>query len=401
MANNSGIIIGIVAIIVIIGAIAVFGLSYKSGAHASTSAYTTIQNTNTTTVPAASRSGNYSVPVMMTDPPQVPAGAQALVVTYSSVMAHTSGGQNSGWVNVAGSGSVNLLAVVNSSQVIGNANISANSTINLIRFEITSANITVNGTTYNVTLPNSNLTIAVTGKTKVNSSTGVLVDFAPVVHAVYNDNSTAFVMAPAAKATVVTNVSAGIGVGARIGLSASSMADIEDAAPNITITNATITVNGNMTTVSVTVKDNSNSSVVLNNIFIRGQQNATVTQSANINASVMESINGELNGNSMMMNESSGMHADALGTLGLNIEHFDSLGFVVMSNGTLEVPTGVESLRSSGYTLAAGSSATLSFNGVVSYNSGEIQSTPETGSQQQITVIGNEGARASTAATVT
>ncbi|MGI0135120.1 MAG: hypothetical protein ACREBW_09210, partial [Candidatus Micrarchaeaceae archaeon] len=131
MVNKALIAGAIVVVIVIISGVVIF-TSYSGPSYTK-----------------SSQSGSLSAPILLTDPAQVPSGTSALVVTYTSLMVHSSGGQGSGWVNATGSGSVNLLAVLNSSKVIGYANVSANSSINLIRLNISSAKITINGTAYN------------------------------------------------------------------------------------------------------------------------------------------------------------------------------------------------------------------------------------------------------------
>ena len=393
MANNSAlIIIGVIIVVLIIGVLVFLGYN-KSPSATTTIVGTSLQNTTTVQNTTVNKSSN--IPVMITDPPVVPAGTQDLVVAYTSLMVHTSStgrGAHIGWVNVSGSGSLDLLTVVNSSKVIGLANISANSSINFVKLDIASMTITVNGIVYNVTLPSNSILIAITGSEKINSTSGVLVDFEPVVHAVYNDNTTSFIMAPVVRAAVVSNVT-GVGLGARIGLDASAKARLEAATPNITITNASVTVSGNDTSVSITVKDNSNSSAVISDVVLQGKQNAVVSRSTGLNTSVLGSVNSVLNGNGSSKSEA---HASVLEDLGLNIEDLNQLGFVVSPEGSLALPTDAASIEDSGYTLNQGASATFTFNGVVSYNSGKLYAAPEAGSQQQITVVGEDGAHATT-----
>jgi Domain of unknown function (DUF4382) len=174
-----------------------------------------------------SAAGLANVAVQITDPPNVPQGTQNLLVSYSSVEVHVSGESNqSGWVSATGSGTVDLLALTNISETIANAKVAANSTINLVRFNITSVEITINNKTYNVTSPNNQITVAVTGTQKINSSSAVLIDFYPTIngHVQGNTNSTAYVMAPAARAVVV-NSNSTIKINANVG----STATINDA----------------------------------------------------------------------------------------------------------------------------------------------------------------------------
>ncbi len=405
-------IVGIVIVLVIVAAIAVLLSSNSRSGPSTTTApgVSTIQQASST---VSSTSGqNVPTPVLATDPEHVPAGTQAVLVTYSSVQAHTTGTAGSGWVSAAGSGTLNLTAITNVSRVIATANVSANATINLVRFNITSARIVVNGTSYNVTLPSSNLTVAVTSSAKINQSTGaaILIDITPTIAAVFSNNSESFVMAPAARATVVTNVSAeaSTGVGASVSLNAEARANLAAAAPSISITNASLGVSGNVTTLSLTVTDNSNASAGLNNIFIYGKQQAEVNASVAAQASGGANTSGIIPVNAgghgkigLGLNVSGSILANITAHLALHVQTLNALDFAVSGSGTLSLPSSGASFRSSGVAIAAGSSAKLTFSGVVAYNSGTLIVKPEAGEQYQVTVTGPAGAEASTVVTAT
>ena len=397
MAMSSSAKMGLGVIIVLI--VAVAALLVLRGS--------TLSGPQTTSVPytttAASSGGTPATPILLMDPPHLPAGATALIVSYSSIMAHTSGTAGSGWTNATGSGSINMLSVLNSSKVIGYANISANSTINLIRLNVTSATITINGTTYNVTIPNPQLTIAVAGKTKISPTTGVLLSLSPTVSAFSNNNSTTYIMAPSARAMVITNVSgtAHAGVGADVSLSAQDRSEFEGGELNITLTGAALSVANNVTTLSVTVTDNSNTTVTLHNLLLRGNETVTVSPSANVNASVKGDINGGLGGDSVNGIIEDHANASAAEHTGLNIEALRAVAFVISSNGTLSVPSGETDFEGSGVTVAPGASMTLSFNGIIMNNGGFFQVAPKVGATYSIDVIGEENAAASVTVSAT
>ncbi len=186
MASGISILIGIVVVIVVIGAAV-----YLLGKAPSTSYTTTVYGTST--VPVQSQRTSQT-PVVLTDPLTVPAGTSAYVMTYSNVMVHSTGANATGWASAQGSGSVNLMAINSSGegQVMGWANVTTNSSIDMVQYTITSAKITVNGTTYNVTLPaNSTVTAQTSGNAKVNSTTSVVINTSPVVTAYTNSSASA------------------------------------------------------------------------------------------------------------------------------------------------------------------------------------------------------------------
>ncbi len=153
-------------------------------------------------------SGAIPLSIRLTDPPKVPSGTQQLLIAYSSVEVHMGSAGNasgsSGWVSATGSGTINLLGLTNASEVIANASVAANSTINLVRFDVADAKIVINSIPYNVSIPSSRITVAITSSQKINSSSPfVLIGFSPAVNTAGRGNSSAYIMAPAATAIVV------------------------------------------------------------------------------------------------------------------------------------------------------------------------------------------------------
>lgn len=213
----------------------------------------------------------------LTDPPRVPVGTTSLVISYSSVQAHLAGSTNSsGWINATGTGSINLMSLINTSQIIGTATMPANASINAVRFNVADATMVVNGTTYNVTVPSSQITATVKAG-RINASTSVLMDMSPVVAAIYTQNSTIFVLVPSVKAIIVPGANATAALGARSSVTPSEKAGLEAAAANISITSAQITSSNNSTTLSVTVKNNANTSVVLRHVVLFGNASIMIS----------------------------------------------------------------------------------------------------------------------------
>ena len=391
-------------------------------------------------------------PVLLTDPPIVPAGTTALVISYSSVKVHTSGASSSGWLNASGSGTINLLSLINTTEVIGTANISANSTINMISFNVTSAIITINGTTSNVTLPSHTVTAHIAGENKVNATSGLLLDLSPTVAAIYTANSTVFVMVPSVRAIVVgsRNISAPQSVGSRVALNTSDKKDLEDAKPNISIESSSMSVSGNSTDLSVAVKDNSNSSVIIRHILVFGnysvvvasstRANATVhvisdngsisdsgnvsvgeggsnstdkgasiranvTVNSNANVSVGRKLGDNANVPPVALNSSSASQDTSESDLvseGIDAQHTRMFNFLVNQNGTLVLPSSSSEYggQDSGYNLTAGSTAIFTFSGKLSFGEGQITIMPSSGSTYSLVVSGENGASASTNVTV-
>ncbi|HVA83206.1 MAG TPA: hypothetical protein VNF06_03520, partial [Candidatus Aquilonibacter sp.] len=266
--------VGIIVIVIAAALLVNFG-----GYMGPVSGTTTMQN-HTTTISSANSSLIYQqqVPILMTDPPQAPNGTSAIVMAYSNLMVHTTGGAGSGWVAANGSGTINLLSSINSTTVIGNANLSANSTVNLVRFNVSSATITVNGTIRNLTLQNRNITVALTSGSRIRTNSSLLVDFFPTIIIDSTANSTRYSMAPSARAILVTNASvrASAAIGAKVSLNAKMRAQLESSAPNVSIAAAQISSSNNTTYISVDVQNDQNSSVVISGVAIYGATSSSV-----------------------------------------------------------------------------------------------------------------------------
>jgi len=121
------------------------------------------------------------------------------------------------WVSSSNTGSVNLLSLVNISQVIGSVNIPKNSTVDMVKFNITSATITIDNKTYNVTVPSQQIIVHVSNTQRVNGTASALIDITPVVASIYTNNSVIFVLVPSLRAVVVPG-SASATVGAKVAI---------------------------------------------------------------------------------------------------------------------------------------------------------------------------------------
>lgn len=226
--------------------------------------------------------------ISLTDPPNVPNGTTSLMISYSAVQAHVVNASSSGWVNIQGSGSVDLLSLINVSQIIANSGIAANSTINMVRFKVDSANITINGVTSNVSVPSSMITANVSSSG--NDASQVLVDLSPSIVAIYTNSSTIFVMVPSVRAVAFAGNHGYVQVGARAQLNSSEKADIA-ARSNLSITGESITSSGNSSTVSVTVKNNGNLSMTIKHVMVVGRMQVVVRPFASISTSDNANVN--------------------------------------------------------------------------------------------------------------
>ncbi|MDE1845939.1 MAG: hypothetical protein KGH53_01500 [Candidatus Micrarchaeota archaeon] len=221
--------------------------------------------------------------IQLTDPPQVPAGTQALIITYSGVQVHAPSVTGSGWLSGSGSGSLDLLSLVNLTQTIASANVPANVSVDMVRFNVTSAVIKINNTISNVTLSAKMLTAKVYGSKSVNGSTSsVVIQLSPTVATIFTNTSTVFVMVPSLKAVVVPRAnSTSLRVGVNVKLDSVVKQQFIQIVPNISITSASLKVApSGVTHLSLTVQNNYNKSVFLQRIGVFGNESVQLNSTA-------------------------------------------------------------------------------------------------------------------------
>jgi len=226
-----------------------------------------------------------SVGIFMTDPPQVPSDTQSLIVSYSSLKVQITNSSGTFWDSINGSGSVDLLSLVNFTKNLTAFKLPINSTVDRLSLGIANATITVNGTAYPVVITDPNVSVKVFYGSKNGTAFDILFDMFPTVSEVITGNQTTFVMAPSATATTIGKSSnpyyqnnSGIrpqGPGQGPGftrINGQEKLALNQSRSKITITGASINTSGNQTTISVEVADDSNQSTQLIEVAIFGNE---------------------------------------------------------------------------------------------------------------------------------
>ena len=231
--------------------------------------------------------------VMLTDPPTVPSGTTVLNITYSDISLHiTYANGSSNWVSVGASGTVNSFSLVNMSQTIASTTIPTNSTVDKIEFTITDASAMINGQTYNVTTLSNTLVMSVANSRINQTLSGVLIDFNPTLVQIQSTDADGnpvsyYVLVPSATAIVVNGLdSARVRVGTIVAIGQNDRVRIsrvvESFAQNVTITAASLSVNGNQTTFSVTLQNQGDVTFRIFGLMLQGKFDSTRTTDAQI-----------------------------------------------------------------------------------------------------------------------
>ena len=222
----SGLVAAIIAIALVSGALFVGVLNTTSttipGAsqsNGSTESNLTIPSTSTvfSTQETTSSSSNQppaesgDIALLMTDPPTIPSGVSAVYIAYADLGVHIAGqGNQTGWRVFKTIGQIDLLSVINYTQTVALANITAGN-FNAIAFNVTSVIVTyqsqnftadLTSKTHAVFLPIDGGVTVLSGKTSA-----ALIDFTATVLLLGNQTNPQFAFIPAAKAYSVPSQS--------------------------------------------------------------------------------------------------------------------------------------------------------------------------------------------------
>jgi hypothetical protein len=325
--------------------------------------------------------------VMLTDPPTVPAGTTVLNLTYSDVSLHVVyANGTSDWFPTNATGTVNLFSLVNVSQTIASTIVPTGSKVDKIQFTIAGVEAEVNGTLYAVTALSNTLVISVANSQVNETLSGVLVDFNPTLVQIQASDSDGnlvdyYVLVPSATATVVTSLSkAQIKVGTIVELRQNDrerlVRVVQGFSKNVTIVSASLSVNGNATSLSVTLMNEGDVTFRIFGLTLHGEFNATRTWKIKDRMGEM----GEM------------MHEVIVEKI-----HPNTIPF--KANGSSLIPlfgtNHDDDNKISSLTLAPGESATLSFSGVIGFQPDRgmmkgpaIVVTPITGNNYTVRLMG-------------
>lgn len=358
---------------------------------------------------AHGQSGGSALLFSLTDPPTVPSGTTALIINYSSLETHVLLGNSSEWIAGNGSGTTNLLNLINSSQIIGLTDIPSKGVADQVRFNINSARITINGTTYNVSIPDSQVSADIYPPASLQGTGQVLIDLFPTVSAVYGNNSTSFVLLLSVKA--ITHQQGGQQPRGMItGLGQDEIHDFDAIPQGISFMNATVTQVNGSSIVSVDVVNRLNATVLVRHVILLGSMNMTLRgnySDGNGHAGRWGAMNmtphvvGYPGGRGGLWGAMP--HQTAAGGAGQQYLRIDAdrvgaphmLDFIVDSNGTMQVQDQFMQEYNSGYILAAGQSATFTFTGNITLANGAAGVAFAPGADYKVIVMGEQNVYAS------
>ena len=222
----------------------------------------------------------------LTDPATTPTGTTALYVTYSALQISVS---HSGSVSVEalpGSGTVNVFDLQNATIILAATNVPNGSKVTQVKINISNAIITIGGKNSTVVIGEGTITANISSNGSGSGKQNALVDLIPSVTAIETVDKTVYVLTSSVRAVITpTNVFTGQSsnvsvppspqVGEEFNFAPNTNVSqiFQSVTPTIKIVSASITVNGNDTDFSMTVRNTGNVSVELNGIMLNGSKN--------------------------------------------------------------------------------------------------------------------------------
>ena len=296
---------------------------------------------------------------MGTDPAVAASGVSDATISYSSVMAHQAGSDMaSGWTQVSGSGTMDLMANQGTAQTLATSQVSAAS-YDAFRFNVDSCKVVYHGQSYVATVASSTLTAESQSKVQVNSNStaAAVVDLRTFVVNAADTTKPQFVFSATAEATSVPPTTA-----ASLSLQLGVTADLSGQAwwsTFMTQTSTHLNVDGTLSSGSLVLQlqNSGGADAQVQEIIV-----TPVSASAFASSSLPDSLSG-------------------------------SAVFTVGGSGTVQQSSSLQAsaLLSGGATITSGTSTTLNFNGNISLGStvGGIQvSGIVSGEQYIVTCIG-------------
>jgi hypothetical protein len=212
-----------------------------------------------------------------------------LNLTYSGLSLHViQSDGTSEWLSVGSSGTVNSFALVNMTQTIATTTIPFNSTVDKIQFTISNVKAEINGTDYDVTILSNTLVLQVANSRVNDTLSGVLIDFNPTLLEIQSVDANGnpvnyYVLVPSATAAFVNHLDqAQIRVGTILRIGENDRVKmahvVQSFSQDISITSASLSVNGNVTSLSVTLQNSGDVTFRIFGVTLKGEFNTPFNQ---------------------------------------------------------------------------------------------------------------------------
>lgn len=321
--------------------------------------------------------GQGTLSILATDPPQVPDGVSAISMAYDSVAVHSAGAASQvGWIDLGASGTVDSLSLVNVTQTVAVAQVAGGS-YDMARLRFTSVSVTFNGSAFAADIASDTLTATIMGGIQVNSSrpSAALIDIMPTLLNTGTAASPHFVLSAICEAFPISSAdvsAAMMNVGFRGDLLEMPWwAQLQgNRTASIQMTGTTLT----SSSLQITVKDTGNAAQPLRFVVVT-----------------------PLNASSLPPVEPSTGYVPVyrmppmVGSYVFSVQPDGSLALVSSGQTMMEPSVISPVLNGGGYSLSAAASVSLSYSGPLNLGGGVGMGMPivQVSGQYQVTVIGD------------
>ncbi len=219
-----------------------------------------------------------SVYVRITDPPIIPKGASSINITYSGIGLQVRNSSGTSWINSGESGSINLLALQNQTETLSSIALPQGTTPIALEMNITSGSITINGSEYPMDIVSKriNSTIANLSSSPGSKSFSAILSMASSVSPSFAGNSTSFFFQAFPTSVLLSGSPSVSGIGSISKLNSSEAVAIVNNTPKIRILSSSLSSEGNVSSISTTIEDNSSIPLVLEMLAISGNESVKI-----------------------------------------------------------------------------------------------------------------------------
>jgi len=303
-----------------------------------------------------SQASSGTLAIVGTDPAVASSGVSGATMSYTSVYAHQAGySMASGWTQVSGSGTMDLMASQGTAQTLAASKVSASS-YDAFRFNVDTCKVVYQGVTYTATVASTTVTAQSQSKVNVNasSSAAAVVDFRTFIENTASASNPQFVFSATAVATTVppqTTASLSLQLGTVVDLSSHEWFS---AFLSQTSTNLNVQGTISASSMNLALQNSGGSSAEVQEIIV-----TPVSATSLVSATLPASLSG-------------------------------SAVFTVSSSGTVQQASSLQAsaLLNQGATVSSGGSASLDYSGSLASNLGTQFTGIVPGEQYVVTCIG-------------
>ena len=229
------------------------------------------------------------ISLFLSDPFSLPAGTNAIILNYSEITLFSTVSNKQNSTSLISNGYAEFYRSENTTTLLGYVYVPLNSTLNNLTIKLNGAVVEINNTFYNLSIPNKTVHAIILSNGTITQNTTVVAYFSGAILPIFLNNSIRFFSEPSAIATSFSSNNSNKKTQPIIYYKNIST-------QKVSIENAKLSSEGNMTSFVITLVDNSSLPVFINTISISGQMEVSgLENSSTLNISEIGKLKNIIN----------------------------------------------------------------------------------------------------------